>query len=59
MKECLRMRRLTYPIAALAAAAIIGCGSTAAPPMAQEMAPPAAEAETTLTTAILNVTGMQ
>ena len=53
------MRRLTYPIAALAAAAIIGCGATAAPPMAQEMAPPAAEAETTLTTAILNVTGMQ
>ena len=53
------MRRLTYPIAALAAAAIIGCGSTAPPPMAQEMAPPEAEAETTLTTAILNVTGMQ
>ena len=53
------MRRLTYPLAALAAAAIIGCGATAAPPMAQEMAPSVAEAETTLTTAILNVTGMQ
>jgi hypothetical protein len=53
------MKRLTYPIAAVAVAAFIGCGSTATPPMAQEMAPPAVEAQTTLTTATLNVTGMQ
>lgn len=52
------MKRLGYPIAALAAAAVIGCGSKAAAPMAMDTPPAMTEAQTTLATATLSVTGM-
>ncbi|MBT3266464.1 hypothetical protein HN371_04880 [Candidatus Poribacteria bacterium] len=53
------MKRVTYPIAAIAAAAVIGCGSKAPVPMAQDMAPPEAQVQTTLASATLSVTGMR
>jgi hypothetical protein len=54
--------RFGAPIAAVATAMVIGCGSKAAPPVATETnhdaAPPVAEAQVTMATATLSVTGM-
>ena len=56
------MKRLSVPIAGLAAAIVVGCGSTATPPVATQMmdAPGAVatEAQITMATATLSVTGM-
>ena len=56
------MRRLGLPVAAIAAAMAIGCGSKSTPPVAADMdgdvSAPSAEAQVTMATATLSVEGL-